>query len=178
MVMILFCPRLSPRKLIEYYVYVDGTYQKWQQTTTAKAAPVFISDVESVPTLITGSIDSSWLFDYNCFTATSPDNSLRATNRGGDQSGFYVYSNIDDKQIFYDQDGGGSICFWSADSNKILYTTASGELKVYYAAEKISITVYDSVVSSACWSADSNSIVFAATAEGGLNSNIYRVILP
>lgn len=172
-------PSFVSDNLVEYYVYVDGAYQKWQQTIPATESPVFIGNVESVPTIssITNSTDNSWLFDYSYFTATAPDKSLRAVNRGGESSGFYIYNNNDELK-FYDQEGGGTVCSWSSDSNKVLYTTAGGELKVYYTAENISITVYQSNVNCACLSNDGNSIVFAATAEGGSFNNIYHVVIP
>ncbi len=172
-------PSFVSNNLVEYYVCVDGAYQKWQQTIPAKEAPVFIDNANLVPTVcsITNSTDNSWLFDYSFLTTTSPDKDLRAVNRGGEDSGFYVYNDKDELN-FYDQDGGGTVCSWSGNSNKVLYTTASGELKVYYAAENISITVYQSNVSCACWSKDGNRIVFAATTTGGTYSNIYHVVTP
>ena len=130
------------------------------------------------------------------FTALSPDGRWQVSNLAGTEPGVYLINRLitidgDTLPLFPERDlfdygqepirignGGGTVLNWSADSNKLLFTDASGSLFAYYIAERQVVSVFAGQVTSAFWLSDNRTVLLSGTPTGGAHSNIYTVLLP
>ena len=73
---------------------------------------------------------------------------------------------------------GGKVLAWAANSSKLAFTDAAGNLLIAYPAEKLVVEVFSGNVTSVCWAEDNNTLVFSGQAAGEDYAKIYSVVLP
>ena len=175
-------PRIKD-DIVTYYLNADGYYLEWQTDINRGSEPVFVGETESLPSekAIAGFSDLSSQYDYNYVTAISADGMRQAINRGGDESGLWLLdlTNASAEPVLVDSNnGGGKIISWAPDGNKVLYTSSTGYLYVYYPNEKLVLDIYAGETACVCWAGDSKNIVFSARDNNTGRLSIFSVIVP
>lgn len=175
-------PRIHDDGTIDYYIYYDGQYHKLQIVAGSQIAED-LGVVSQLPSPTTNMQVNAlpWLFGENThYSAVSPDGQWLAINGGGTQTGLWVLPAAQLETIAEANSpyGGGRLLAWSPDGNKVLYTTATGSLRIYYLTERRDIELYAEAVSAIYWSSNSRTVVFAGwNAETGYDS-IYKIMVP
>ena len=159
-------PRINGNT-VTFYVKDGNTYLEYQMDISASEEPVFIGESEGLPSAagVGKATDKG-------YQATAADGTI-ASNQA---DGLWLSSNGEEAQLAT-ANGGGSLVSWATDNNKVLFSTASGALCLYYRAENICLTLHDSAVTSASWGSDCKTIVFSATGSNGY-SCIFKVTVP
>ena len=193
-------PTINADGQVIYYTSSDGMYYRWRQSLSATGSAEYVAMVAraDLPSsaAIMRSEDASAVLGYRAFTALSPDGRWQASNLGGDIRGTFLINRLvtvdgnvlplfPERDLFDENDeplrigdGGGAVLSWSADSNKLLFTDANGNLFAYYIAERQVLTVFTGQVTSAHWLSDNRTVLLSGVPTGGTHSNIYTVLMP
>ncbi|MCL1906098.1 MAG: zf-HC2 domain-containing protein [Clostridiales bacterium] len=188
-------PSFNEDSLVKFYTVYKGQNHMWVKALGAQETPEHKEQVQALPALaeIMGCMDESAVAGFSYVSAVSPDGRFVAVNRDGEQPGIWLY----DSTVLVERSaaeavqvktetgsqisalGGSKVLSWSSDSNKFLYTDATGKLFVYYIyAEQHVLALYGGTVSCASWEEDSNRVVFSGKMEKDAHSAVYTIIVP
>lgn len=167
---------------VEYLLKLEnGDYQLWSLDLAATTAPQMLSEEADIPNDEQNSegILVSWLGDADSLVAISPDHSMVIANIAGEEPGLWLSDNNSEAQpAVITTQAGGKVLAWAANSSKLAFTDAAGNLLIAYPAEKLVVEVFSGNVTSVCWAEDNNTLVFSGQAAGEDYAKIYSVVLP
>ncbi len=158
-------PDISSKNSSAAFQTVDGdNVYSWRVDLASGSEPqvVIVTELEDGVTpdcpATTAPCDSTTLVE-------SPDGMMWAQNATGEDKGIWIA--LKEGEVYQlTEEGGGSLLLWSADSARLLFTNAEGQLFVGYPLEKRIYQITGLSVKDICLGSDNRTLLFVATENG------------